>query len=456
MNSKIVTPIQQLTESARRIGRGNFDVSISVSSEDEIGVLSSTLGNMAQSLKQSYSNLSLLNQIGEELSADLAREDFLNRALGRLARLINVEHGIILAGNGGSMRRMTRLACNGAKLSVPVDFALPTELLPPPNSYRLLDSVEALPEPFRCEACAGRIRSVLALPLPRENRVTGLIAVWTLDTERPLTEYEAELAMNVARQIAIGLETVEKVRMSGELEAARNIQRVLFPDGELNLDGFEAAGSLQTASETGGDWYTYRVLHDGRVLLLIGDVTGHGMPAAMIVSTVDSCFHTMATSFIDPSPGSALSVLNRVVYQTTKGRVKMTLFASLYSPLTGEMAFANAGHTHPLLVRSRQDRVEPLRARGPRLGHFEDAVFQESRMQLQKGDSLVYYTDGLVECENPAGEPFGKRRLQEAAASIAELPVLEANTLLLDQVNKFRQDKALADDIALLVARIRP
>ena len=267
---------------------------------------------------------------------------------------------------------------------------------------------------------------------------------------------------HMADQLVILLqETAEKATIEKELEVARTIQETLVPGPEpVEHRGLRFAGFFQPASHCGGDWWTYQILDDGKLLLVIGDVTGHGVPSAMITATAKSACDVASNVYrARLGPAALLSIMNEAILASARRKFVMTCFASIYDPENRSLTFANAGHNFPYLYRAssaERGGFTSLMARGNRLGDVADSRYEERRIALEAGDMLIWYTDGIVECQGTGGDEYGEKRFRAAIKEVEELgsDVGGARDQLIARAYKFYGQVPRADDITLVIGRV--
>ncbi len=265
----------------------------------------------------------------------------------------------------------------------------------------------------------------------------------------------------MADQIAILLQhTAEKARIDQELEVVKAIQETLVPSSEtVRLGALELCGFYLPAAQTGGDWWTWHQLVGGRVLVVIGDVTGHGVPSAIITAAAkaacDVARHVHADNV---TVVQLLEIMNRAILESAQRRFAMTCFASIIDPKARTITFANAGHNLPYLLRGSDGKGElgALTSRaGNRLGDEATSTYESRLVELMPGDMIVWYTDGLVECDSPAGEQFGDRRFRTAVKRAAGLEAAAARDAIITEARAFYAESQRSDDITMVVGRIR-
>ncbi len=244
----------------------------------------------------------------------------------------------------------------------------------------------------------------------------------------------------MADQIAILLQqTAEKAKIEQELEVAKTIQESLVPsDAPVKKSTLTFAGYYQPAAQTGGDWWTWAELSGGKILLVIGDVTGHGIPSAMITACAKSaCDVARHVHSEDVTVTRLLEIMNHAIFESAQRRFVMTCFASIVDTKNRTITYANAGHNFPYLFRQGEGKGEfgSLMIRGNRLGDDPDSKYEAKTTELAIGDVLVWYTDGIVECENEGGEEYGEKRFRASVRKAAALDAGEMRDAIVADAN---------------------
>ncbi|HEY9855478.1 MAG TPA: SpoIIE family protein phosphatase [Stenomitos sp.] len=205
-------------------------------------------------------------------------------------------------------------------------------------------------------------------------------------------------------------ELKETERMSQELATARKIQQAMLPasapfDKALNIDFY-----LETSTEVGGDYFDFLPLGDNKLAFVIGDVTGHGVPAALLMAVIKSCLHTQVLT--NHKVSEVMTIANSILHQSSFERRFMTFFYSILDTETGRLTYANAGHLYPYLYRQATGDLYTLEMASYPLGVRPMLVVNEKEVMLEQGDVLFFYSDGIIEAKNEAGEEFGFERLE--------------------------------------------
>src|SRR5215216_5890185 len=207
-------------------------------------------------------------------------------------------------------------------------------------------------------------------------------------------------------------------RVEQDLRVARSIQQASLPKEVPELEGWRIAPYYQPAREVGGDFYDLFELEEGRVGVVVGDATGKGISAALVVSAASSMLRAVAQAFHSSSPGEVLSRVNETLVARIPSNMFVTCFYAVLDPQSGRLLYANAGHDLPYLWRGGD--ADELRATGMPLGLMPGMTYEENELELDFGEGVFFYSDGLVEAHNPKGEMFGFPRLRALCAEHGE------------------------------------
>jgi predicted ester cyclase len=243
----------------------------------------------------------------------------------------------------------------------------------------------------------------------------------------------------------------ERERIEQELIVARDIQHTSLPKEVPQLEGWQISPYYQPAREVGGDFYDFHLLSEGRLGLVVGDATGKGVPAALVMSTTLGMLQLAARALDFPSPGEVLKQVNETLLARIPSNMFVTCFYAILEPESGRLSYANAGHDLPYLWYSGE--CVELRARGMPLGLMPGMGYEEKEIVLQEGDSALLYTDGLVEAHDPKGEMFGFPRLQALVSELAEEESSLGEALLEELYSFVGEGWEQEDDITLLTLR---
>jgi len=300
-------------------------------------------------------------------------------------------------------------------------------------------------------------RSELVVPLASKGRVVGVV---DLESTQPgyFTEYHQRFLMTLASRIASSLVNAElyaqvaenESRLGREMKIAREIQRQLMPDEVPVIPPLQMAVLFKPVAQLGGDLYDWIAYDDGRLAIVIGDVAGKGAPAALYGALSSGVIRTRAGRKYPP--GQMLELVNKTLYQRPIEGQYVAVTYAIYDPKTRTVTLSNSGLPYPLLVRAGQPTF--LDVGGIPLGLFPDSQYEETALELQPGDTLVFYSDGVVEMRNDNGDEFGLRRLAETVRQnhdkTAEEIVKSVSAALADFIGRIRP----SDDRTMVVVKM--
>lgn len=321
-----------------------------------------------------------------------------------------------------------------------------------------------VPEAPEVRAFLWRHNARLILPLNTSDRAIGFLLLGEKLSEEPYTRDDRDLLAALAGQLAIALdnarlvgEVAERERLRREIEIAQEVQAQLFPQSMPPLATLSYCGVCRAARGVGGDYFDFVPIAPGRLGIAVGDVAGKGISAALLMATLQGALRSHA-----PMRGSTISALladvNRLMCSSVSGGRFASFFYAVYEDARRTLAYANAGHNPPIVIRPASDGGPPqtlrLGATGMVVGIFPGEVYEQRELPLVPGDLLVIFTDGLTEAEREDGEQFGDERLAELAASCVHLSVGEASARILAEIDAFAGDAPQQDDITLIVGKV--
>jgi phosphoserine phosphatase RsbU/P len=301
------------------------------------------------------------------------------------------------------------------------------------------------------------VRSVLAVPLGVTDKVFGIIYADSPIAEGRFTEDHLKVLTTLASVAAIRVENarliearLEQERFERELALASEIQQRFQPTAPPHVSGYELQGISFPCYEIGGDYYDFIEREDGRLVIALGDVSGKGTAAALLMSSLHAAIHAQSASH--DSLVATISAVNKYLANNIPTNRFVTLFYAELDPESGALSFLNAGHNPPLIIHSA-GTVEQLASGGLPLGIKPDAEYREGRTQMQKGDVLVIYSDGVTEAQSPTGEEFGATRLYEVVSRNIEASAAGIRDRIESSLTKFAQGTSAADDITLVIVK---
>lgn len=261
------------------------------------------------------------------------------------------------------------------------------------------------------------------------------------------------LQMDFTTTVCLGHYTENELRqLESELELSQIVQRALLPQQVPSIPNYDIAAFSRPAQIVTGDYFDFLKFEDGTHGFVLADVSGHGVSAGMLMSSLQTVFHTLTPE--TDSPVDVLTRINRLYIHNISFSTFVTIFFARLDPHSRTLSYANAGHNPPLLHRRSTEETSWLRPTGAAIGLVEDYRSHLESIQLGEGDALVLYTDGIIEALNPQGnEQFGYERLLEVVHQNEGLPANELASKIRQSLNDFTQGAVLVDDVTLIVCK---
>ena len=266
---------------------------------------------------------------------------------------------------------------------------------------------------------------------------------------------QTALALEVARlTTAIGREMAQRERLNRELEIAREVQEHLFPQHLPSVPGLDYCGRCRPAREVGGDYYDFLELPEGRLGIAIGDVSGKGIGAALMMASLEASLRGQAS--VGHDLAELMKRVNNLVYEASSASRYATFFYAEYDPRSRQLSYVNAGHVPPVVLRKSAAacQVFRLESGGPVIGLLRQGRYQRDSFRLKPRDLIVLFTDGVSESMNTRNEEWGKDRLIELAETCFGLPASEVMTRILAAAEAFAAGAPQHDDMTLVVLRV--
>jgi sigma-B regulation protein RsbU (phosphoserine phosphatase) len=306
------------------------------------------------------------------------------------------------------------------------------------------------------------LNAELLVPLPGRNRLMGIMCLGPKRSEAAWSRTDMQVLQTVARQTGLALEVSElahslaaeaaqRERVNREMEIAREVQERLFPQFMPDIPGGSVAGGCRAALGVGGDYYDVFPLEDGRVGLAIGDVSGKGISAALLMASLRASLRGVT---LDNPRDFAMLMhkVNRLVYEASASNRYATFFFAAFDPKTRRLECVNAGHNPPVVLRNGE--VIRLEADGPVVGLLPFAPYTEQEMMLEPGDLLILYTDGISEAMTHADEEWGEERMIASALAVRNKSATEILRTMLADADKFTAGAPQHDDMTILVLQL--
>ncbi len=320
----------------------------------------------------------------------------------------------------------------------------------------------------------NQLEAELLLPLPGRSGLIGVMALGPKLSEEPYSRSDRQLLSSVALQTGLAIEnsalvhrlaeeSAQRQRIDREIEIAREVQERLLPQTYPVVAGLDFAAHSRAARDVGGDYYDFISLENGSLGIAIGDVSGKGISAALLMASIRAALHGLTFSG-DLDLARVIEGLNRIIYDSSTSNRFVTFFFGEYDPVARTLDYVNAGHNAPMLLRpSTHDgfcnpeaecMVQRLETGGPVLGIFTEVHYEQGRIQLRPYDSLIAFTDGISEAMNAGLEEWGEERLISAAKLSTHLSAQDIVTAVIASADRFTAGAPQNDDLSLVVLKV--
>lgn len=407
--------------------------------------------------------VSILLETIAAVNSNLKVEDVIRSVVDKSVQVTGAERAILMLLDEGNVSRIA-LACDreGRDLGKAVQYSqsVAMRVQREGKGICLIDTANQGDISLGHSILDLKLLTVMCVPLKVKDRITGLLYVDSKASSKEFNEKDLTLFKALAGQVASAIDNarllqhyVEKQRMQEELNVAQQIQRSLLPRGGLQAQGLDIAGLSVPCEETSGDYFDYIRRPGGRLGLVVGDVSGHGLGAALLMSTARALLRAFAST--DADPAQLVSRLNRFLSEDVETGKFMTLFYGEVSLKERTITYVRAGHNEPFLYRRDADTFEDFNEGGVALAVIDDFEFTATGpLPLGKGDVLVLYTDGIAEAMSPAREPFGLDRMKEILRRHRDLQAKDIVAKIRQAVRDHAGTDVREDDLTLVVARV--
>jgi len=414
-------------------------------------------------------NLSILQEINKALNSETNLDRLLQLIMDMAVHLTTAERGfLVLVSDGVLDFRVARNIEHGV-VELPEFETSKTVVQQVVNSGQAMLTSNAQQDLSSIQSIvSAEVRSLLCVPLKVKNKVLGVLYVDSRSRKSTFDEDDRSLLLGFSDQAAIALENarlIAEVRqteaMRSELRVASTIQHALLPKAVPQLAGFEVAGAMLTAKEVGGDYYDYILppmptagAAARGLYLVIGDVSGKGVPAGLVMVMARSVLRSLASSW-DARPSALLTETNRILKPDLKPGIFMSMLLARINPGSGTCTVSGCGHERPLVFRAEKRNVQAFDAGGIVLGVVPEigSMVNDMEIKLELGDQLVLYTDGVTEAMDADRNQYSIQRLMETIHKHGERSADELVAAIGADVNRHRGEAEIHDDITLLVLR---
>jgi sigma-B regulation protein RsbU (phosphoserine phosphatase) len=438
-------------------------------SKSDLELLNTIAGNAAmaidnarlfQDAQQKVETLHLLHDISTDLSSALDIQHVLTTSLKRVQESLQTAAGSIMTVEDDELVFQVAIGDKSDKIKpfrIPKGEGIAGWVVENAEGV-IVNDAEADPRFFSgADKETGFVtKQLMAAPMIINQTAIGVIEVF--NKPGGFTEADLELLNTVAGSAAIALENarlyevaVEKGRMEKELQMALRVQASLIPDEAPKKKGWEFAAVWLPAREVSGDYYDFIHGQDGKLGLLIADVTGKGMPAALFMAFSRSILRSSLDQ--TASPAENVTNANLLICEDSSIDMPVTAVYALLDPKTAEIIYVNAGHNPPLHYKAKQGELAELKGTGMLLGAIEEATYEEASLTMESGDIIVFYTDGIPDAINAKKEDYGEERLKEVVLVNSKAGAKGMLKAIEKSIHQFIGNTAPFDDITLMVVK---
>jgi len=422
--------------------------------------------------REAYDAEQVLSELSDHVRGMVETQTLIQTVAARISDTLHIPRIAVLLGKGGRLQPAYAL---GFEIPVAVTF---------PSNSGAATFLQAHNEPTRVyfedrdswlyrdpainEEDRSRIADLqaeLLLPLCPRDQLLGFISLGAKLSEEPYSGTDVRLLKSVATQTGLALENArlmsaiaeevaQRERLNREVEIAREVQERLFPQTLPSIAGLSYSGACRPALGVGGDYYDFLALPEGQLGIAIGDVSGKGIAAALMMASLQASLRGEATRAPE-NLAALVGNVNRLVYEASSANRYATFFYAQYNPMSQMLTYVNAGHNPPMLFHCQAGawQVSRLEAGGTVVGLLADFPYEQAAIKIQPGDLLIAFTDGISEAMNKADEEWGEKSLIDTVTNCAGLNPSEIITRIMQAADEFADGAKQHDDMTLVVLR---
>ena len=412
-------------------------------------------------LKNAVEELSIINDISTAINSTLSLEKIIELIVQKCIKHMKVVQGTVtLLENGGQDNQFRTIMRQADQSSGYMPFHLDTQItgwMLKNKKPLIIDDLDSDDRFRTLESEENPIDTLLSVPLILKGRIIGALNVFNKHGGNKFSEADKRLLCIISTQSAIVIENARLyeeeqslMRMQEEMKIAYNIQMGLLPKDAPLIEGYDIAGKSIPAKSVGGDYFDLIRLCDGRLFFCLGDISGKGMPAALLMSNM---LATLRGQNLDlTTPESILNHSNEHMFRNTDPERFSTLFLGILDPGSSEVTYSNAGHNFPFLVRG-SGAVERLETGNLVLGAIEDVTYTEDSVKLDAGDTLLIFSDGISEAINLDEEEFGEDLLPGIVTANRDATAMSIIDTIIDDACRHAGKAPQRDDMTIVVIK---
>ena len=410
-------------------------------------------------LKHAVEELSVLNELARAIGASLDPQEIIGTIVRKSLRAVNAEQGVIHLVDIHAVDPMKTLVREMSTSREHEHFRINQTLVGwmQLNKKALLMNSPRTDPRFSGMKWDESIRSLLCVPLMIKSELKGVLTVYNKKENQQFTDDDQRMLAIIAAQSAQVIENArlnerekQLLKMQEELRLAARIQSELLPKSVPSIAGYDIAGKSIPAQSVGGDYFDFITIDEDHLALCLGDVSGKGLPASLLMSNVQATLRSHALMGLTAKECTIRS--NRLLFRSTSAEKFVTLFFAVLDVRGHTLSYANSGHEHPM-VYTAEGALARLSTGGIMLGMFEDFPFQADSVVLKGGDVMVVFSDGVTEAMNEDRDQFGDARLQEVILAHRGESASSLIESIMSAVKTHAGAAPQMDDITLLVVK---
>lgn len=439
--------------------RKGFRLPFGRATEEADGDDADLLREENRQLKRAVEELSILNDLARAIGASIDSQDIIRKIVDRSMRAVLAEQTVVTLVDRNANQPMKTLVRAMTSSSEHTHYHLNENLLGWMHLYKkpLLTNHPTSDERFRGLKWDVTIHSILCVPLMVKSELIGVVTSYNKKDEAGFTEEDQRLLAIIAGQSAQIIENArlyeeEKalVGMKEQIKLAAQIQQDLLPKAPPSLPGYDIAACSVAAQMVGGDYYDFIHVKDARWAICLGDVSGKGLPASLLMANLQATLRGQTA--LDTEVGATIKRSNRLLYESTDPEKFATLFMAVLDASRHTLSFCNAGHEHPMIFKTGSAPAR-LATGGMALGVLDDFPYEEGSTSLDPGDTLVIYSDGIPDAVNEFESPFGEDRLMRAVEANAGASADVLMQKIVEAVHTHEQGAARIDDLTIVILK---
>lgn len=415
-------------------------------------------------LRQDQKIIAVMGEVSQALIYHMPLDKLLNHIMDVLIRYLPMDRGVLMLKNpadGHLSPKVVRVQSGVLKTqNIAVSKTIIRTAMEKNSAILISDIRSDERLAVQASVVQARIHSAMCIPLWNNQDIIGLLYADRASLVDQFTEEDLKLMTLLANLAAVKIENARQIeveaqliRIEQEIKTAVQIQKNLLPKGNPSFEPYDISGSMKACHHVGGDYFDFLTLDDDRLGIVVADVSGHGVSAALLMASLGGALHEMFP--LTPELGEMAAKLNEFVHARSDSHCFISFFLGVLDRVKNEMSYVNAGHNPPLHV-DRQGRTRRLESTGLCLGMLPAQDYEERAVPIEPGDVLCLFTDGIIEGRNSDKQEFGEERLAERLKGSVSLPAQDIMEGIYGDAFGFTACAEAGDDMTLVVVKRNP